>query len=78
MSVLFSRVGHSQTPATLIGSMETLFSEMTSCKYLIRSLQNSHFSGQRKILFSYKTCNTHLIAFMCSSSVLAKIRMSSR
>ena len=38
--------------------METSFSEMTSPKYSIRSLQNSHFSRQRKSLCSCRTCST--------------------
>ena len=77
-SVLFSRVGHSRTPTILTGSMETLFFKMTRPKYLIHSLQNSHFSGQRKSLFSYKICSIHQIAFACSSSILVKIKMLSR
>ena len=78
MFILFSGVSHSWTPATLTGSMETSFSEMTRPKYLICSLQNSYFSGQRKSLFSCKTCNTHQTACVYSSSVLVKIRMLSR
>ena len=78
MSILFFRVGYSQTSTTLTRSMETSFSKMTSPKYLIRSLQNSHFSGQKKSLFSYKICSTHQIAFACSSSILVKIKILSR
>ena len=78
MSVLFSGVGYSWTPTTLTKSIETSFSEMTRPKYLIRFLQNSHFSRWRKSLFSYKTYNICRTACTCSSSVLVKIRMLSR
>ena len=78
MFVLLSGVGHSWTPVTLTGSMETSFSEMTRPKYSIHSLWNSYFSGQRKSLFSCKIYNTYQIACICSSSVLVKIRMLSR
>ena len=77
-SVWFSGMGHSWTLATLTGSIVTLFSEMTSLRYLIYLQWNSHFSGRRNNLCSTRISKTLWTACLCSFSVFVKIRMSSK
>ena len=76
MSVYNSRIGYSQTPATLMGSIETLFSNMTKPRYLIYSFWNLYFSRQRYSLCSTRISNTLQMALACCLMVLVKIRMS--
>ena len=78
VSVWFSRVGQLQTLATFMGSITTLFSEMTNLKYSIYLWWNSHFSGQRNNLCSASISRTLWTARSCSFSVFIKIKMSSK
>ena len=78
MPVCDSGVGHSWTSATLIGSIETLFSNTTRPKYSIRSFWNSHFSGQRQSLYSARISSTLQIALVYCSTVLVKMRILSK
>ena len=78
MSVWFSRVGQLQTLVTLTGSIATLFSTMTSPRYLICFCWNSYFFRQRNNLCSASVSKTLQTAFSCSSSVFVKTKMLSK
>ena len=77
-SVQFSGVGQLWTPATLTGSISTLFSEMTSLRYSIRFRWNSHFSRQKNNLCSASTSKTLQTARSCSYFISVKIRILSK
>ena len=77
-SVQFSKVGQSQTPVTFMGSITTLFSEMTNLRYSICLWWNSYFSRQRNNLCSASISRTLQTAHSCSFSVFIKIKMSSK
>src|SRR6201996_6654998 len=77
-SFLLVGVGHSDTPATLAGSILTESWETTTPRYSTEVFSNSHFSGLRDKLCCQRSSITHLTTFQCSSRVFVNIRMSSR
>src|ERR1700678_553523 len=70
-------VGQSRIPPNLIGSIAIFPSSTIIPRYSTQVLLNSQFNASKKRLFSRNLCNTSLVYRSRSSSVLAKIKMSS-
>ena len=75
-SIQFPGIGHSWTPATFMVSIETLFSKITSPRYLIHSFWNLYFLECRNSLYLARISNTLQIVCICSFINLVKMRQT--